>query len=145
MPLGMERCETLNYEMYEQRTYYARRELGLCVKCGMDVEEQGKYKLCAACREKYRQRAELPEKREWRKQYQKDYREEIAAMCERIALAVQKLIDAEELRMPDRSAPAGHKCWHCFWANWCGDRFFCPIYETCIKEPIHREVVNDPV
>lgn len=109
--------------------------------CGRTGQVQA---LCSVPGE-IRQRAELPEKREWRKQYQKDYREEIATMCERIALAVQKLIDAEELRTADRSAPAGHKCWRCFWANWCGDRFFCPIYETCIKEPIRLEVVNDPV
>jgi len=27
-----------------------------------------------------------------------------------------------------------HKCWRCMWAAWCGDRFFCPLAVTCIRE-----------
>lgn len=129
-------------QLQQQRTYYARKELGLCVKCGMDVAGDGKHVLCAACAEKRRVHMENPEKREWRKQYMKDYRDEINAMCKRIAAAAQHFIEADELNSPDRTAPSGHKCWHCFWAAWCGDRFFCPIYETCIKEHVHREVLD---
>ena len=127
----------------QERKYYARRELGLCVKCGLNVEENGKYKLCASCRETYRKRAELPEKREWRKKYQKDYRETIDRMCRSIAIVAQTLLAGDTLNTPDRSVPENHKCWHCYWATWCGDRFFCPIYETCIKESVRREVAND--
>lgn len=127
----------------QERVYYARRELGLCVKCGMDIEEPGKYKLCAKCREVYRKRAEEPERREWRKQYQKDYREAIERMCKNIARMAQMLMVSDDLRTPDRSAPPDHKCWKCFWATWCGDRFFCPLYETCIKSPPKREGTNN--
>ncbi len=126
----------------QQRTYYARKELGLCVVCGMESAEEGKRVLCAECAEKYRESMEEDEHREWRKQYQKDCREEINAMCKRIAAAAQHFIEADELNSPDRAAPSGHKCWRCFWATWCGDRFFCPIYETCIKEHIRREVLD---
>ena len=90
----------------------------------------------------------MDERREWRKQYQKDYREEIDIMCKRIAVAAQRFMDgdvSDELTSDYRETPAKHKCWRCFWATWCGDRFFCPIYETCIKEPVHREVLDDPV
>ena len=129
----------------QEQRYYARRELGLCVKCGMDIEEPGKYKLCAPCREKYRKRAEVPERRAWRKKYQKEYREEIDQMCTRIAIAVQQLVDAEDLNLPGYSVESSHRCWGCFWGTWCGDRFFCPIYETCIKAAVKREVSYDPI
>ena len=86
----------------------------------------------------------MDERREWRRQYQKDYREEIDNMCKRLAVVARRIMEgeAEELVVPDRTAPSGHKCWHCFWATWCGDRFFCPLYETCIKKPTNREVIE---
>ena len=120
--------------LLRQRTYYARLELGLCTKCGMEREENSKYKLCAACRDRYREHQQQPERREWRKQYQKEYREEIKAMCTRIAMAVQQLIGGQELKSNQYNIDSAHKCWHCHWATWCGDRFFCPLAFTCIRE-----------
>jgi len=129
--------------LQQQMAYYARRELGLCVRCGQNLEPGSIHVLCNSCKEKYRAQGESPERREWRRQYMKDYRDEIDAMCGRIALAVQKLLDAGELNVPDRLAKSTHKCWGCYWGTWCGDRFFCPIYETCIKEPTRREVTTE--
>ncbi len=87
----------------------------------------------------------MDDRREWRKQYQKDYRQEIDNMCKRLAVMARRFMEgeAEELDVPDRTAPANHKCWRCFWATWCGDRFFCPLYEVCIKK--RREEANDSV
>lgn len=128
----------------QERVYYARRELGLCVKCGMDIEEPGKYKLCAKCREVYRKHAADPDKREMRRQYQKEYKEKIDIMCKNIARMAHMLMATGDLKTPDRSVPENHKCWKCFWATWCGDRFFCPLYGSCIKSPTKREVsTND--
>lgn len=88
----------------------------------------------------------MDDRREWRRQYQKDYRQDIDNMCKRLAVVARRFMEGEieaELDVPDRTAPADHKCWHCTWATWCGDRFFCPLYEVCIKK--HREEANDSV
>lgn len=126
----------------QQRLYYARRELGLCVKCGTAVEET-KYKCCESCRQRYRTLAERAWSKERRSEYQKNYREEIDRMCSRIAVAVQQLIVAEEINLPKYNLSSNHKCFGCYWGTWCGDRFFCPLYETCIRTFVKREVIND--
>lgn len=42
----------------------------------------------------------------------------------------------DTLKSDRRSIPADHKCWGCMWATWCGDRFFCPLAFTCIREKL---------
>ena len=129
----------------QQRLYYARRELGLCVKCGAAVEET-KYKCCESCRQRYRTFAERAWSKDRRREYQKNYREEIERMCTRIAIAVQQLIAAEELvNVSYKAVDADHKCWGCQWATWCGDRFFCPLYGNCSKSNEKKGEQHDPV
>lgn len=114
---------------YKKRLYYARKELGLCVKCAMTLsnEEKGKYITCAACREKQMKNAA------WKKAYRQKYREECRAMIERISIAVQRMIEPDELTVKSNGIPAGHRCWKCEWGSFCGDRFFCPIYGCCVR------------
>lgn len=125
-----------------QRTYYARRELGLCVKCGKQVEQPEKYAVCATCREKARLRLEPEEKREFRKEYMRQYRDDLKATMHRISQAVQKLMDAKELSVKHDEVSKNHKCWTCVWSRWHGDRFFCPLV-GCVKQPMKTEVINE--
>ena len=122
----------------KQQIYYARRELGLCVKCGMNVENPEKYVTCAACREIARTRKYSEEKREFRKEYMRQYRDELKATMHRISQSVQKLMDAKELSVKHDEIPKNHKCWTCVWSRWHGDRFFCPLV-GCIKGPMKQE------
>ena len=48
--------------------------------------------------------------------------------------------EEDTLKSDRRSIPADHKCWGCMWATWCGDKFFCPLAFTCIREKL--EVVD---
>lgn len=125
-------------QVRKQQLYYARRELGLCVKCGMDVENPEKYVMCSACREKQRGLFNTEEMRTYRRNYQRNYREEVKHTLERIAIEVQKLSAAKNLRSDRKDIPKDHKCWDCVWGRWHGDRFFCPLV-GCIKGPMKQE------
>ena len=49
-----------------------------------------------------------------------------------------------ELKSDRYDIPPDHKCWRCHWATWCGDRFFCPLAFTCVREKLKvEEVVVD--
>lgn len=50
------------------------------------------------------------------------------------AYAQERMQPVYELNSDRCSIPADHKCWSCMWATWCGDRFFCPLVFTCIRE-----------
>ena len=125
-------------EIMKRRTYYARRELGLCVKCGMEVEEPAQYVLCAACREKAHLNNTTEEMRAWRRQYQRTYREELKHTLERIAIEVQKLSGVYKLKSDRMEIQREHKCWGCVWSRFHGDRFFCPLV-GCVKGPMKQE------
>lgn len=127
-------------ETWRQRTYYARKELGICVNCGMDVEEPGKFVMCAACREKQRQRNDTDEMRTWRRKYQREYRAmDAKRVLERIAIEVRKLTSNNgDLRSARKDIPKDHKCWDCVWSRHHGDRFFCPLV-GCVKGPMKQE------
>jgi hypothetical protein len=111
---------------YQKRLYYARKELGLCVKCGMtlDARRSGRHVMCAECNERQRKNTE------YRKAKQS---EECRAVVERISIAVQKMIQPEELSIKIQEIPMRHRCWKCEWSTFCGDRFFCPIYGCCVR------------
>lgn len=48
--------------------------------------------------------------------------------------ALGRVSAGDELKSDRMSIPENHKCWGCMWATWCGDRFFCPLAFTCIRE-----------
>lgn len=125
----------MNKAMQQQRTYYARKELGLCVRCGMNIDNPGKYVMCEECRAKAKARMD-PETREWRREYQRKYREDVKEVITRISLAAQSLMEASELKSQYHTVSAEHKCWTCVWSRWHGDRFFCPLV-GCVKGGTH--------
>lgn len=125
-------------DIRKQQLYNARRELGLCVRCGMNVEEPEKYVVCSECREDRRLYYSTNEKREWRREYQRAYREELKHTLERIAIEVQKLTGAYKLKSDRREIPREHKCWGCVWSRYHGDRFYCPLV-GCVKGPMKQE------
>lgn len=91
-------------------TYSERKakweSMGMCCHCG-GLRLDPAYKTCARCREQYK--------------------------VSRNKKAYENFPDASGLQMPP--IKRDHKCWSCEWANWLGDRFFCPFVEgTCVKE-----------
>ena len=60
------------------------------------------------------------------------------------AYAHERMQPVYELRSDRVSIPEDHKCWGCHWGTWCGDRFFCLLAFTCVKEKMKtEEVVTD--
>ena len=55
--------------------------------------------------------------------------------------AQERMQPVYELKSDRCDIPADHKCWGCYWATWCGDRFFCPLAFTCVKEKTKTEEV----
>lgn len=123
----------------KQRIYYARRELGLCVRCGINLDKPGQYVNCAECREKVRNRRKDANLTEWRREYMREYRANTKDAVEKLALIVQKIKQPSDLTVRLKPIPEGHKCWNCVWARWHGDRFFCPLV-GCVKGPTKQEV-----
>ena len=132
-------------ETQDNTIYYARRELGLCVICGMDVDDPSLYDLCAECRNAQGTQDSPEKDREWRRNYQRNYRQDIKNTLHRIALAAQKLSEVTELKTTRTGIPYDHKCWNCVWSRWHDDRFFCPLV-GCVKGPMKREAtIEDKV
>jgi predicted metal-dependent hydrolase len=129
-------------EVRKQQLYYARRELGLCVECGMDVDDPEKFVMCRSCRTKQHDYSSTDEIRAWRREYQRAYREELKKTLERIAVEVQKLSGAKELESDRKRISSTHKCWGCVWSRWHGDRFFCPLV-GCVKTKPKTEVQSE--
>ena len=122
----------------KQQLYYTRRELGLCVECGMDVDDPEKFVMCRSFRTKQHDYNSADETRAWRREYQRAYREELKKTLERIAVEVQRLSGVKELKSDRKQVSSAHKCWGCVWGRWHDDRFFCPLV-GCIKEPMKQE------
>ena len=122
----------MDHALKGSRAYYARRELGLCVKCGGYVEDSERYVTCETCREKMRISQSGREKTEWRREYMRKYRAKERKTIEIIAQKIQALVPADDLKSDRGEIPEDHKCWYCEWARWHGDRFFCPLTD-CIK------------
>lgn len=127
----------------QQRLYYARRELGLCVKCGMPAEYRNnhKYTQCADCRRKARERWQGLDKKEYSREYMRKYQEDSKRVVQKLAIMTQNLLAPKDLFVQRKAIPDDHKCWNCVWSRWHGDRFFCPLV-GCVKEPMKREEQN---
>lgn len=79
--------------------------MGLCTNCGrMKLEPQ--YAWCSRCRAKEREKKRR-------------------AMLEQMKVVLIP-------RYAEISKD--HKCWYCEWKRFEGDRFFCPLVGTCVKE-----------
>lgn len=115
--------------------YYARRELGLCVRCGGYIADSDRYVTCDTCREKVRINQSSREKTEWRREYMRQYRAKEKHAIKTIAEKVIRLMDmtAGDLKSDRQSVASDHKCWSCEWSKFHGDRFFCPLV-GCVKD-----------
>lgn len=100
----------------EKRELYARRkDMGVCVYCGGLIDNT-QYSSCDKCRAEWRERNAL-------------YRENL-----------RKLRDKCEVVVPEvKEVPEDHKCWTCVWSRFEGDRFFCPLVGTCVKDEAKQE------
>lgn len=119
--------------LIRSQQYYARRELGLCTRCGAYMPNNEYYITCEECRRKARKYESRSEQKEWRREYMRMWRAKEKAMLEQIAKAVQKLAPTDELKSDRREVPPEHKCWQCEWGRFHEDRFFCPLV-GCVKE-----------
>lgn len=135
----------MDEKIKRQQVYYARRELGLCVKCGVEIEHsEGKtYAMCSECREKAKKAQAISEMREYRRRYMKEYRKK-EKLIEKSELTMCKTKSSAEKSLSSlrREIPEDHKCWNCVWSKWHGDRFFCPLI-GCVKGPMKQEEQNE--
>ena len=93
-----------------------RRAMGICIYCSGMIDAP-QYSLCEKCRAKKREENAI-------------YRESLRKLHEKCF----EPIPEEEKRIPE-----DHKCWTCVWSRFEGDRFFCPIIGTCVKEEKHAD------
>lgn len=91
----------------EKRAQWER--MGLCTTCG-GLKLEPEWRTCAKCRMRSREKM--------RAIYAK----------EKLPIEPEKPKVMPEIRKD-------HKCWHCEWSRFEGDRFFCPFAEgTCVKD-----------
>ena len=98
-----------------RRLHEQRKAMGICVRCSGMIDNP-QYAMCSKCLAKRREESA-------------NYRDKLKKLREKCEVVVPETEEISE----------DHKCWTCVWSRFEGDRFFCPLVGTCVKDEAKQE------